>query len=447
LIVAPTDVEPETSRPAARRISPAVGTTVVGVMLAVGIAAGASTGVASPAGAAPSATQIAQARAAVLATLAARTETPPSAPAASAASVPSSVETAPATSTPLATPAAADAVAATTPADDTDDTDASDDADATTPDDTAATTPDPSTLPLPNVTNAWVISLPATSVNALNQAKAPANFLRDAIVPQGVVLSGYSLLSAAPPVNAIAAVSGQPPNLATEDGCTAREDVPADSLDQTTGILTGNGCLFPAVAPSLAAQLGDGGAVVRLYDTTTAPGSGCAGAPAAANPRSPLPYFHAFTDDAAACADHTGDKARLDADLADPAATPKLSWITGPDDPTAAVEFAATELAAITATDAYKSGGLVLLLPDSTPAATTDDLAVGAVAISPFIPATTQNAAEFGPYGVLRLLEDLFTLPALAGAGADGVPQVDRSIFQVTAAGARSHHQPTRSSS
>jgi hypothetical protein len=429
-----------------RRFSPGVATIVIGVMLATGIGVGASAGVASPSPAGLTAAQTAQARAAVLAALATRTGTPAPVAAPPVAAAPA--DAAPAASSPaLDAPVATADTATTTAADDTAD-DSTDDADATTPDDdTNATTPDPSSLPLPNVTNAWVLTLPAASINALDLAGAPANYVRDSIVPQGVLLSGYSLLSAASPVNAIAAVSGQPPNLATEDGCTTRADVPASSLDTKTGIITGNGCLFPATAPSLAAQLTDGGSVVRSYDTTTAAGSGCAAAPAPANPRAPLPYFHAFTDDAAACAANTGDQAKLDADLADPSATPKLSWITGPDDPTAAVEFAATELAAITATDAYKAGGLVLLLPDAPDPAATDDLAVGAVAVSPFIPATTQNATEFGPYGVLRLLEDLFTLPALAGAGADGVSRVDRSIFQVTASGARVHHQPTRSSS
>ncbi|MDQ8045169.1 MAG: hypothetical protein AAGC46_12435, partial [Solirubrobacteraceae bacterium] len=315
--------------------------------------------------------------------------------------------------------------------------------------DSAATTPSgpDTTSALPAITNVWVIALPGTSINAAAQTSAPASVLRDAIVPQGVLLSGYTLLSATPPVNGIAAVSGQPPTLAAQDGCTTRTDVAASSLDAKTGIASGDGCLYPTQIPSLAAQLTDGGGVVRTYDATAAAGSGCAGSAAPADARSPLPYFHAITDDAAACVDRLGDGARLTADLADPAATPKFSWITAPDEPTAAQQFAADTLAAIEATDAYKHGGLVLVLPDAPAAASPTDLAVGAVAISPFIPATTTNATEFGPYGVLRLTEDLFTLPALAGAGVEDVSQVDRSIFESTASGARSRHQPTRSSS
>jgi hypothetical protein len=269
--------------------------------------------------------------------------------------------------------------------------------------------------------------------------------MRDTITPQGVLLSGYTLLAGTSPVNAIAAVSGQPPNAATSAGCTTRTEVPATSLDAKTGIVTGDGCLFPTTVSTIAAQLTGRSDTVRTYDTTAA--AGCATGGVAPDPRAPLPYFDAFSSDPN-CATAVGDQTTLTADLSSTTtAPPTLSWITAPDDPATAAEFTATTLAAIEASPSYQSGGLILVLPEGADPKTPSDLNVGAVAISPFIPQTTTNQATFGPYGVLRLLQDLFTLPALAGAGADDVPQVDRSIFQTTASGARAHHQPTRSSS
>ena len=78
---------------------------------------------------------------------------------------------------------------------------------------------------------------------------------RDA-ASQGPLLTNYSVLSEAITPNGIAAISGQPPNKATEADCPDFNAFPSSStLNKKPGVISGDGCVYPVETFTLADQL------------------------------------------------------------------------------------------------------------------------------------------------------------------------------------------------
>jgi hypothetical protein len=273
---------------------------------------------------------------------------------------------------PAATGTPAPAPAATTPAD------------TTTDDAPAAATPAPS----PHV---WVVSLTGLDATTAFGDGSPLGDL----VARGTLLRGYAPAAASAAANGVALLGGQVP----------AADCAADLA----------ACVLPAGEPSLPAQLASTGSRWRAY--VEDPAARCAGPSA----RVAVSLFSGLADGAACATAVVGPEA-LDADLATAAATPALSLLV----PAAAGLDAAPAVhdlvGRITASAAYRDGGVLLVLVDAppAPAAPGDPLpAVGALVLSPRATAGAVVDAATGPVAVLDDLEGLLGVSPLgAPAGA-----------------------------
>ena len=74
--------------------------------------------------------------------------------------------------------------------------------------------------------------------------------------PQGLLLSDYSLLDKAALPNAIATVSGQPPNDQTKADCPVYSEFPAGAKANSRGIVNASGCIYPVETVSLRRPAG-----------------------------------------------------------------------------------------------------------------------------------------------------------------------------------------------
>jgi hypothetical protein len=330
-----------------------------------------------------------------------------------------------------------------------------------TPAPSATSAPAPATARIDHV---WVIALSGQSFPALFGPDSPATYLAHELAAQGTVLSGYAPVAATALANGVALLSGQAPNDATLQGCATYVDVSPPAAD-AAGLVGGTGCVYPAATHTLVEQLSGAGRTWRAYvegvrtacrhplpgqaDPWRDPVAGDAYQTA----RNPFVYFHSLLD-SGACGGHDLDLERLSRDLATPAKTPSLSWIVpdachdggdtpcapgAPAGPAAADAFLRSVVPAITATDAYRQGGLVVVVADA-PGAGADPAApppaTGALLLSPYVRAGATIAAPYGPYGVLRTLEDLFALPHLGHAGDATVAAFGDAIAATPAAAA-----------
>lgn len=174
-----------------------------------------------------------------------------------------------------------------------------------------------------------------------------------------------------------------------------------------------------AEADTLAGQLRASNRSWKAYVEDL--GSACSSS--AANDYDPNrnPFVHFTSISPADCVDRDVDLSALDTDLAQPATTPALSWIvpdtvndgTGPNGVAYLEDFLTTTIDKIRSTNAYKARGLILIVPDGSPAVGQP---AGALLLSPSLAAGTDNAS-YGPYALLRGLEDRLGLPALGHAG------------------------------
>ncbi|WP_155892250.1 hypothetical protein [Conexibacter woesei] len=265
--------------------------------------------------------------------------------------------------------AAADATPAATKTTDSTDSTADDDTDTTSDDDsTSSSAPESTTVPAGTTpAHVWLVALPAgTDPTILTPLAA-----------QGATLSGYTGAGPSAAVNGVALLGGQVP---TAD-CTA---------DATP-------CVLPAGETSLPDQLTAINLTWKAYVADAA--LRCA-APSALVPTSLFTTLRDRPD----CATTTVGTDALAADLKDSDRTPALSLIV-PRDP--ATELAPL-VAQITASDAYKKDGVLVIVPDAPPP--------GALVLSPRVTAGATDATATGPVALLRSLDGLFGLDPLATA-------------------------------
>jgi len=336
------------------------------------------------------------------------------------------------------------------------------------PTDTTPTVPPatpPSTGPPKGtkVKHVFVISLTSAGYDATFGAGAASSYLVHDLVPRGVLLSGYATLDDASLPNAIALVSGQPPNAQTQQDCPTYSDVPASARPAADGSIVDPGCVYPVNTLTLADQLGSAGHTWRAYvqgtgsgKTCRRPAAGAADPTVALNPAdpyathdNPFVYFHSLLD-LGDCATNDVDLDVLDADLAKATATPNVSFIVpdrchdgsadacAPGQPggaAAADAFLAAWVPKLLASPAYKQDGLLVIAfggvrPAPTPPAGATTTTpppdpgtrhVGALLVSQWTkPGSTATTAG-DPYALLRTLEDLFGLTHLARAGGSEV--------------------------
>jgi hypothetical protein len=272
------------------------------------------------------------------------------------------------------------------------------------------------------IKHVFVISIASPGYGAAFGPTSTMPYLSTTLRPQGELLSGYTLLSDAALPNGIAAISGQPPTASTKDDCPAFD------------------CLFPVETATLADQLSAGRFTWHAYmegmaDTTGTPHSCVYPNPAEPSPpptggyaawQNPFVYFHSLLD-LGECALNDVPLTELQAGLRKAEKTPDYSFIapdlcdagvTGqcpegaPDGAAAADAFLARWVPRILASPAYRKDGLLIVSFDETAAPGP----VGALILSSFVSPGSSDAAPYGPYSLLRSVEDLFGLSHLGNA-------------------------------
>ena len=202
----------------------------------------------------------------------------------------------------------------------------------------------------------------------------PPSYLRDELVPQGQLLTGYVPVGTSSLSNRLALISGQEPTPDTEAGCPDYEK-----------------CLFPPEAKTLADQLSTWGLEWRAYvDGMEEP---CR----RPDPLDPFVYFHSVVD-LATCSqyvlplDEPDRKAVFN--LAAPSGTDQLETWVGP----------------LLDSKPYKKDGLVVILFDNAPRA---------LVLSPFVDAGTTNDKPYDSYSLLKTVEDRIGLGEHLGKADD----------------------------
>jgi hypothetical protein len=237
-----------------------------------------------------------------------------------------------------------------------------------------------STAPIkqPPIKHMWVIALSGQDFRAaLAQSKTTDPYLATRLVPKGVLLDDYTLTAPSELGNGIALLSGQGVNLDTEHNCPTYSELQPPTINATTGLAEGVGCVYPTTVKTLADEVTEGGLTWKAYIQSMSPASTpgastqVTGAtpttaqtlsaqtptgqtPSAQTPanltcrhpelgttdpnHTPLPgdpyvtasnpfvYFHSLLD-TGACASEDIDESALLTDLASPANIPNLSWI------------------------------------------------------------------------------------------------------------------------
>jgi hypothetical protein len=297
-----------------------------------------------------------------------------------------------------------------------------------------STPPAPAPPEAGRVKHVFVISLASPGYEASFGSASQMPYLSETLRPTGDLLSNYSLLTGAALPNGIAAISGQPPSESTEDDCPAFD------------------CIFPVETSTLADQLGIARFTWHAYmeemvDATGKPHSCVYPGPGETDTpptggyavwQNPFAYFHSLLD-LGECALNDVPLTELQASLKKADATPDYSYIApdlcnagvpgqcpegAPDGAAAADAFLGQWVPKIVASPAYKKDGLLIvtfnqLAPAETaaPASSATPRQVGSLLVSPFASPGSTDAAPYGPYSLLRSVEDLFGLTHLGDAG------------------------------
>ncbi|HVV94069.1 MAG TPA: alkaline phosphatase family protein [Hyphomicrobiales bacterium] len=310
------------------------------------------------------------------------------------------------------------------------------------------------------IKHVFLISLQSSGYQAAFGAGTASRmpYLDGTLRPKGLLLTDYSVLTEAIAPNGIAAISGQPPNKATEAECPEFTAFPSSSsLNEKTGVISGEGCVYPVEAFTLGDQLEVGGFTWRAYmegmvDPATGEPANCVypGADEEEKPETggysarlnPFTHFHSLLD-LGACGTNDVPITELKKDLKSETKTPGFSYISpdlcssgvagqcpegSPEGAAAADAWLAAVVPEILESPAYKKDGLLIVTfggvnppaapaeGEAAPAAPADPLKTGAVLVSKFITKGSTDAAPYNPYSLLRTSEELFGIGRLAKA-------------------------------
>jgi hypothetical protein len=276
-------------------------------------------------------------------------------------------------------------------------------------------------------------------------------YLSGTLRPQGQLLSNYTLLSNAGVPNYVAMVSGQRPNPSTEANCTTYSEFPGGAAPDKQGFVAGSGCVYPALALSLADQLGSAGFSWHAYMEDMGngePSQNCVHPDSGAVDDSQLPrpgneyaarhnpfvYFHSLLD-LGDCATDDGPLTQLSGDLGKAKSTASYSFISPnlchsgseapcpsgePGGAASADAFLSQWVPQILASPAYKKDGLlVITFGEADPAdPATPTPKVGTLLMSRYLKKNSTSGAAYDPNSLLRSTEDLFGLQPLAAAAS-----------------------------
>ncbi|HEX6782774.1 MAG TPA: alkaline phosphatase family protein [Solirubrobacterales bacterium] len=309
--------------------------------------------------------------------------------------------------------------------------------------------PEPEPGPVQHV---FLVSVASPGYDASLGAASQMPYLSGELRPQGVQLTNYSLLDTAALPNAIAAISGQPPNAATKANCATYSEF-ASATANSRGVVSGDGCVYPVETLTLsdqfvAARLRWHGYFEGMTDAAGKPENCVHPEPEAAEVPgpsgysarlNPFVYFHSLLD-LGDCDENDVPLDALAKDLKTVDSTANFSYVSpslcnagfrgqcpdgAAEGPAAADAFLARVVPEILASPAYRKDGLLIVAfgaADPDPAAPPPDpKKVGALLVSPLLAPGATDAAAYDPYSLLRSIEDLFGLEPLAAAGGSKV--------------------------
>jgi hypothetical protein len=341
---------------------------------------------------------------------------------------------------------------------------------------------------LPRIRHVFVIALENEGYAATFGNPSADPYLAQTLPAQGALLQNYYATGHASNDNYVSLVSGQPPNAQNQADCPTFDNF-TGALMLANGVEAGTGCVYPAEVANIGTQLTAAKKSWKAYmeDMGNDPNREAAacGHPALessdetqsavagdgyATRHDPFVYFHAVIDEPAYCDRHvvalgspTGamppaalrGETGLATDLARPPRTPRFAFITpdlcddGHDYPCKNEESGASALAdidgfletwvpKITASQAYREGGLLEIVFDEAATSETESCCeetpgpgsplpgitgpgggrVGAVLLSPFIKAGTVTATAYNHYSSLASWEQLLGLRRLGDAAS-----------------------------
>ena len=353
------------------------------------------------------------------------------------------------------------------------------------------------------IKHVFVITLENESADETFGPNSPAPYLSKTLTAKGVFLPQYYGTGHVSLDNYVAMVSGQAASVDTRNDCQTYADFQLTGMTPD-GQAIGTGCVYPANVKTVANQLTAAGKTWRAYmeDMGNDPNreaavcghpalnttdlTQVAEAPSAAVPlgdqyatrHNPFAYFHAIID-TPECSNIVGLRG-LQQDLMRENTTPNFVFITpnlcndGHDAPckngqpgglVSADQFLQKWVPIITASPAYKEGGLLIInfdeggpttskapsggivitfpgeqccsqkpgpnigtFPQSTAIGpytiTTNGFGgdrTGAVLLSPFVKAGTVSNTAFNHYSMLKTIEDIFGLDYLGYAAQPGL--------------------------
>jgi hypothetical protein len=374
-----------------------------------------------------------------------------SAPASGSAPPTASVDDSPLPSSPV------DGAAATS-SDDTAGGDAAGGDDGTTGASTGVTAPDTVSTPTSTtspVKHVFVIALTTDSYHAAFGHGSVAHYLNGTLRRRGTLLSGYRTLGDTELPDYLGMISGQAPNSDTSSGCATYAEFPSAAKAESNGQFNGPGCVYPNTALTVADQITAAGKQWKAYlaglgaTTCVHPNSNAAddatltGASSDyATRHNPFIYFHSLLDLGGCQSDDVGIQ-HLSRDLRVAKRTPTYAYIApGLCDEPSATSCAGNEPGGLAAEDAFlkrwvphilssqaykQDGVLMIVFAHAAPVADTDagtgagtgtqgPVRTGALILSPLATKGRTLSGSYGPYSVLRTIEDLLGYTPLVHA-------------------------------
>lgn len=333
---------------------------------------------------------------------------------------------------------------------------------------------------LPPVGHVFVIVLENKGYNETFGSSSQAPYLSRTLTAEGQLLSNYYGIGHNSNPNYLAMISGQAPNPTTQGDCQIYQDFASTGVFAPYGQLVGQGCVFPSSVETVATQLELRGLTWHGYmESMPAPCSHpslntvdttqkATATNEYATRHNPFVYFHSLID-TPSCDANDVPLSQLQWDLGTTAATPNLSFIVpnlchdGHDSPCADGEpgglvsadaFLKQYVPIITNSPAFQKDGVLIITFDEAEfgSSTTSDTTaccnempgpnsalpgitgpgggrVGAVVLSPFVKAGTQNANPYNHYALLKTMETLFGLPYLGYAQPANLAPFGRDVF------------------
>jgi phosphatidylinositol-3-phosphatase len=310
------------------------------------------------------------------------------------------------------------------------------------------TTTTPSSTPSP-VKHVFVIALTTDSYRAAFGRGSVAHYLNGTLRRRGTLLSGYRSLGDTELPDYLAMISGQAPNTDTASECATYAEFPSSATAQSNGQFKGPGCVYPNTALTIADQVTAAGKQWKAYiagmgastcmhaNSNAADDAPLTGASSDyATRHNPFIYFHSLLD-LGGCQSNDVGIQHLAKDLRGAKRTPTYAYIApGLCDDSSATSCAGNKpggLAAedaflkrwvpqILASQAYKQDGVLMIVfadgkpPAAAGAGRQSPTRTGALILSPLATKGRTLSGSYGPYSVLRTIEDLFGYTPLVHA-------------------------------